>query len=71
MLPDHYEFLKKSLKDEFKTEFLFRASDNGYRYEDMINYCLNKEQTIVIIKTDNGMLFGCYNMVKWVLKKGY
>ena len=49
----------------FKSELLFRKSRDGSKPEDFHNKCDNKGNTITIIETTNGYIFGGYTELEW------
>ena len=64
------EFEQKLFKDwlnnrKFKSELLFRKSRDGSKPEDFHNKCDNKGNTITIIETTKGYIFGGYTELQW------
>ena len=50
---------------KFKSELLFRKSRDGSKPEDFHNKCDNKGNTITIIETTKGYIFGGYTELQW------
>ncbi len=48
-----------------KFDLLFRASENGFTAKDFHNQCDNNGQTIIIIKSNFGNIFGGYTKIPW------
>jgi len=48
-----------------KQNLLYRASRDGFNAQDFHRTCDNKGGTIVVIKSNNGWLFGGYTTVSW------
>ena len=64
------EFEQKLFKDwlnnrKFKSELLFRKSRDDSKPEDFHNKCDNKGNTITIIETTKGYIFGGYTELQW------
>lgn len=76
-----YELLASKLKydadgKEFnihrrKFNLLFRASDHNHSASKFHKKCDGHKETITIIKSNHGNLFGGYTSIKWRLSGGY
>lgn len=65
LLPKLEETLKyKSLNNQ-KWTLLYRASENGFRAIDFHSKCDNIANTLTLIKTTSGNIFGGYTFSKW------
>ena len=49
----------------FNFRMLYRASDNNFTSESFHKYCDNHADTITIIKSNYGNIFGGYTSIKW------
>lgn len=48
-----------------KWKLLYRGSENGFGAQDFHSKCDNKPNTLTIIKSTNGYIFGGYTDAKW------
>ena len=55
----------KSDNDEFKLELLYRGSDNGYTAASFHKYCDGKPNTITLIHSEHGNVFGGFTKIAW------
>ena len=54
-----------------KWNLIYRASQDGFQYVKFHSKCDNKPNTLVIIKSDNGNVFGGFTEKSWSPKYGY
>ena len=69
--PDQEEFLSVCLEKPFKTELLYRASQDGYTIKGFHGKCDNKGASITIIKSEHGLFFGGYTSLSWDMSHNY
>ena len=62
---DFYGLLLTKLPSVRRFNFLFRASDHNYSAKKFHKYCGDKGETIVIIKSNWGNIFGGYTSESW------
>lgn len=52
-------------KDKPNWEFLYRGSENGFKWTEFHAIRDNKSPTLLIIKTNDGSIFGGYTKINW------
>ena len=59
------ELLKKKDLNGRKWSVLYRGSCNGFRASDFHSRCDNKPNTLTIVKSSNGNIFGGFTSAQW------
>ncbi len=57
--------LREWLGNDYKWKLIYRASQNDYTVGSFHEYCDDKGPTLVIIKSDEGWIFGGYTTQLW------
>ena len=58
---DYDDKMREWLGSDYDMKLLYRASEHGYTAKFFHNYCDDvKGQTLIIIKSDGGWIFGGY-----------
>ena len=58
-------FLKQILSNPVRIERIFRASEHNFKAAAFHQYCDNKEDTLVLVRTEFGKTFGGYTHYPW------
>ena len=53
------------IKENSQLVFLYRASKDGFKGEDFHKFCDKKGETVMMIKTTEGHIFGGYTDIDW------
>jgi hypothetical protein len=56
-------------KDQ-KWKFLYRASQDGFKGADFHHFCDDKDNTLTIVKSSNGNVFGGFTRTPWTSSAG-
>eukprot|EP01084_Bolivina_argentea_P140209 246568_1 len=67
---DFVQSLLAKISNIKRFNLLFRATEHGFKAKDFHNKCDNDGQTITIIKSNFGNIFGGYTTVPWTSKEG-
>ena len=59
------ELLKQKDLNGRKWSFLYRRSRDGFGASDFHSHCDNKPNTLIIVKSENGNIFGGFSSVQW------
>ncbi len=65
MKPDDIVFLQTCFDHNFTTELLYKASRDGFSYNNFVDKCCLKGATLTIIKSEYDRLFGGYISIDW------
>eukprot|EP01083_Nonionella_stella_P025151 69290_1 len=58
---------KRNIETEFESEYklLYRATNDGWKYDTFFDKCKDAKQTLTIIQTDSNNVFGGYTSIPW------
>ena len=59
------ELLKKKDLDNRKWSFLYQGTREGFKACDFNSHCDNKQNTLTIIQSTNGNIFGGFTSIQW------
>lgn len=68
-----FKFLAQTKCDSSKKQWrlIYKASKDGFSSQNFHNFCDNQGETITVIKSSNGYIFGGYNPVNWTSSSVY
>ena len=62
---EQLSFLNKILSNPVRVERIFRASEHNFKAAAFHKYCDNKEDTLMLVRTEFGKTIGGYTHYPW------
>ena len=59
------DILREWLGSDYMWKLIYRASEHRYSAESFHEYCDDKGPTLIVIKSDEGWIFGGYKTQSW------